>query len=265
MKILNTLTGCLLLTALATSAQAVVIVDEDFESYASDAAFHVNWVGNDGGPSPGTPAEVEDQFQLISLSPPNADFNGDNIVNALDYVRWRDNLGTTGTGTQMTGDANGDSNVDNLDYSEWVMQFGGPPPVGGGQAVERLINYVNTDPNMGPTRVPDGVVEYQPVLNPNNTEDGSVFPTEAEPVVAKVDIFVDTRETETFWPRHTLGLRNVFGGTTLDIVEIGIYNDDSAFPGFESRGFATRVQLWQVSGGATNPNWQYFELDPSYD
>ncbi|MGI9454915.1 MAG: PEP-CTERM sorting domain-containing protein, partial [Aeoliella sp.] len=210
-----------------------------------------NWVGNDGGPSPGTPAEVEDQFELINQVPPNPDFNGDNIVNALDYVRWRDNQGKMGTGTQMTGDANGDTNVDALDYESWRTHFGGPPPTGSpNKAVDHLINYTNQDPKLGPTRVPDGVVEYQPVLNPNNSEDGSVFPSATEHTVARVDIFVDSPTIQ----RNTMGLRNVFGATTLDIVELGLYNSDF-------RGFGMRAVLWVGS----SPNWQFFDFDLSYD
>jgi len=62
----------------------------------------------------------------------NADFNDDGIVDAADYVVWRKFDGTTGTGTQGTGDANGDTNVDATDYDIWVGTFGTMPTGSGG-------------------------------------------------------------------------------------------------------------------------------------
>ncbi len=60
----------------------------------------------------------------------NADFNGDGLVDAADYLIWRVHNGTIGTGTQPTGDANGDTNVDSVDYGIWVSQFGTSPGSG---------------------------------------------------------------------------------------------------------------------------------------
>lgn len=57
-------------------------------------------------------------------TPPNANFNGDEIVDAEDYTIWRDNLGLAGTADLMTGDANGDGDVNEEDYAVWVEQFG---------------------------------------------------------------------------------------------------------------------------------------------
>ncbi len=102
--------------------------------------------------------------------------------------------------------------------------------------------------------MPDGVVEYQPVLNPNNTEDGAVLPTAEEPVVVGVEIFDDNGVIQ----RNTLGLRNVFeGALTSDLVELGFNNGDF-------KGFAMRAELWQANAGSM-PGWQYFDLDPSFD
>jgi hypothetical protein len=47
-------------------------------------------------------------------------------------VVWRKFDGTTGTGTQGTGDANGDTNVDATDYDIWVGTFGTMPTGSGG-------------------------------------------------------------------------------------------------------------------------------------
>jgi autotransporter-associated beta strand protein len=75
---------------------------------------------------------------VSSIITNTADFNGDGIIDAADYVLWRKYDGTTGTGTQQTGDANGDTNVDSLDYDIWVATFGDTVPgsgAGGGGAV----------------------------------------------------------------------------------------------------------------------------------
>lgn len=239
--------GALLLLPLP--ATAVVIVDEDFESYADDAAFHVNWAGVAGSPSPGTPAEVEQQFELISLSAPNADFNADNVVNAADYVIWRNNLGATGSGIQSMGDANNDGVVDQADYGFWKSTFGGAPPTGGeGQAVLHKENF--GDANL---RVPDGVVLWQNPLDPNYQPDNSIYPTPDEPIKASVDIFLDSGALQ----RNTLGLRSTFSGAA-NLVELGVYNSDA-------RGFGLRIQLWQTSGGGSNPDWQFFEVPQELD
>jgi hypothetical protein len=65
----------------------------------------------------------------------NPDFNGDQMVDAADYVVWRDNAGKMGTGTQATGDANGDMNVNQADYDLWRAAFGTTIPGGLGAAV----------------------------------------------------------------------------------------------------------------------------------
>jgi hypothetical protein len=64
-----------------------------------------------------------------------ADFNDDGTIDAADYTVWRDNLGLTGTATQLTGDANGDLNVDNTDYDLWKAAFGTSPGSGSLAAV----------------------------------------------------------------------------------------------------------------------------------
>jgi hypothetical protein len=68
------------------------------------------------------------------VAPPanSADFNGNHVVDAADYVLWRNFSGTIGTGTSSTGDANGDHNVDATDYGIWKATFGSS--VGSGSA-----------------------------------------------------------------------------------------------------------------------------------
>lgn len=49
------------------------------------------------------------------------DFNGDQIVDAADYSRWRDELGSP---DNVTADGNGDGAVDERDYLVWKYNFG---------------------------------------------------------------------------------------------------------------------------------------------
>jgi hypothetical protein len=50
------------------------------------------------------------------------DYNSNGIVDAADYVVWRDTLGSTGTG--LAADGNGDTMVTQLDYEIWKANFG---------------------------------------------------------------------------------------------------------------------------------------------
>jgi hypothetical protein len=53
---------------------------------------------------------------------PSADFNLDGVVDALDYVVWRNSLGDGGVG--LLADANGDGLVNGADYTNWRNEFG---------------------------------------------------------------------------------------------------------------------------------------------
>ena len=62
------------------------------------------------------------------------DYNGNGIVDATDYVVWRDLEGQSGAG--LAADATGpggvpDGTVDQLDYEFWRARFGNPQPGGG--------------------------------------------------------------------------------------------------------------------------------------
>jgi len=50
------------------------------------------------------------------------DYNANGIVDAADYVVWRDSLGASGAG--LAADGNGDSMVTQLDYDIWKANFG---------------------------------------------------------------------------------------------------------------------------------------------
>src|SRR5690606_17180139 len=53
------------------------------------------------------------------------DFNNDGVVDAADYIAWRNNVGLVVT--PFTGaDGNGDGVVDTADYLVWKARFGLP-------------------------------------------------------------------------------------------------------------------------------------------
>jgi T5SS/PEP-CTERM-associated repeat protein len=72
-----------------------------------------------------TPESVLINF--ISAPAFNADFNGDNVVNAADLAIWRMNVGAMPV-TQMDGDADGDGDVDGSDFLIWQRTQGPVPP-----------------------------------------------------------------------------------------------------------------------------------------
>ena len=49
------------------------------------------------------------------------DYNGDSVVNAADYVIWRDTLGST---VDLRGDGDGNGVVTQADYLFWKVRFG---------------------------------------------------------------------------------------------------------------------------------------------
>ena len=62
-------------------------------------------------------------------NPPNADFNGSDLIDGDDLQIWRDNYGMLADGS--TGDANANGEAEGSDFTFWQRQFGGPPgPLG---------------------------------------------------------------------------------------------------------------------------------------
>ena len=49
------------------------------------------------------------------------DFNGDGVVDAADYIVWRDSLGST---TNLAADGNNNGVVDAGDFDVWKTNFG---------------------------------------------------------------------------------------------------------------------------------------------
>jgi serralysin len=75
-----------------------------------------------------SPTNFQNQSGSINLSAPTptGDYNGNNIVDAADYVVWRKTLGLTASpnGSGADGDSNG--TIGPGDYTYWRARFGNP-------------------------------------------------------------------------------------------------------------------------------------------
>jgi dockerin type I repeat protein/PEP-CTERM motif-containing protein len=60
---------------------------------------------------------------------PAGDYNGDGVVDALDYTMWRDSIGST---TNLAADGDGNGVVDGSDYTIWKNHFGETTGTGSG-------------------------------------------------------------------------------------------------------------------------------------
>ena len=66
---------------------------------------------------------IDDISAAIVAAPVLAgDYNENGVVDAADYVVWRDSIGATGTG--LAADGNHDNTITQLDYDIWKANFG---------------------------------------------------------------------------------------------------------------------------------------------
>jgi hypothetical protein len=78
--------------------------------------------------SVGFPASVHPDGAIVGAISPvaattrNADYNGNNVVDAGDYLVWRESLGQSGH--DLAADGNGDNIVDYADHDYWRANFG---------------------------------------------------------------------------------------------------------------------------------------------
>jgi hypothetical protein len=66
---------------------------------------------------------------------PNADFNGDGLVDGQDFLTWQRSFGVSSGATRALGDANGDGAVNQADFTVWSAQFGTSPSHAAGASV----------------------------------------------------------------------------------------------------------------------------------
>ena len=69
----------------------------------------------------------------VLIHPQNADFDGDDDRDGVDFLTWQRNFGI-GT-LQTQGDAENDGDVDRFDLDVWESQYGSPPPLSTATAV----------------------------------------------------------------------------------------------------------------------------------
>lgn len=99
------------LTALAPEGAAEARLAIVFHQPGADAgAVHVDGVS----------------FAAIDPAAAAGDFNGDGLIDARDFLVWRDSLGAEAPGHPADGD--GDGRVGAEDYAIWQSNFGGPAP-----------------------------------------------------------------------------------------------------------------------------------------
>jgi len=80
-----------------------------------------------GGPGADDVIVYIDNVRTADAVVIDADFNGDNVVDGLDFLIYQRNMGT-GT-TQPEGDANGDGMVDDADLAIWEANYGSVVPL----------------------------------------------------------------------------------------------------------------------------------------
>lgn len=67
------------------------------------------------------------ELSVVTAVLGDADFNGDELVNGLDFLIWQTNVGLTSQVDNSNGDANGDGTVGKADIVVWESQYGAAP------------------------------------------------------------------------------------------------------------------------------------------
>ncbi len=75
------------------------------------------------------------------------DYNGDGVVDAADYVVWRQSVGQSGTG--LAADGSGNGTVGQSDYDTWRANFGSTPASGVGAAAAASAVMAVPEPGLG--------------------------------------------------------------------------------------------------------------------
>ncbi len=71
-----------------------------------------------------------DDVSVSAIDPAfDADFDGDNDIDGVDFLIWQRGLGLVGQIDNSNGDATGDGIVNDSDLTVWEGQYGGPAPL----------------------------------------------------------------------------------------------------------------------------------------
>jgi hypothetical protein len=70
---------------------------------------------------------------------PSGDYNGNQVVDAADYVLWRKTLNATVAPNGSGADGNSDGTIDAADYTFWRARFGNAVGVGSGSLLDTTV------------------------------------------------------------------------------------------------------------------------------
>jgi hypothetical protein len=116
---------------------------------SADGLGNVYFSGDTNGSLGGTNAGNNDAFVAKFSEAIPGDYNANGIVDAADYVVWRDTLGQAGAG--LAADGNGNGSIDAGDYDFWRAHFGTMSPgisaaSGAGATGAASVNSVVPEP-----------------------------------------------------------------------------------------------------------------------
>jgi hypothetical protein len=97
----------------------------EFEFTTAEGLVGTFYVGyRENLPGTGGASARPPTFDIAVLEPPvfSGDYNGDSVVDARDYLVWRNSLNMSGQ--DLAADGNGDGTVDEDDYLIWKDDFG---------------------------------------------------------------------------------------------------------------------------------------------
>ena len=106
---------------------------------SNSGAGPIDWIEFTMFNTPTNPSQATDFYvrslQILSATPPGVpgDYNSDGVVDAADYVVWRNNLGTN---FQLPNEVSGTTpgSVTQEDYTAWRSRFGNTSGAGSGIA-----------------------------------------------------------------------------------------------------------------------------------
>jgi hypothetical protein len=90
-----------------------------------------NWVAARGEPGGGGFSYLRAEPPTM-MPTPTGDYNGNGVVDAADYVVWRDTLEQVVTPAGASADGNANGTVDQTDYDFWQARFGNAVPAASG-------------------------------------------------------------------------------------------------------------------------------------
>ena len=141
------------------AAQNLFVVDVELDAVLRvDRVSGNRTVISDGSTGAGTTFDLPDPIAVVGMLQLAGDYNGNQVVDAADYVVWRNRLGTTAV---LPGDVT-PGMISEDDYDVWRMNFGRSDSGGAAAAVPEpgtifgaaglLVAFLSQRPNSRPAR-----------------------------------------------------------------------------------------------------------------